>query len=138
MSVSHFVKNLLHINKNTTQLCKEPRVTLSSVGRELKQNCKETQYVLKRYEDDVQVHLDNLFDIANADDLERIDIDEDKEDIHTERKRTGSPELFSGCRPNLVKKEKRQGKYEETKDGERREVFSDIAANTSTTQNILL
>lgn len=96
--------------------CVKKLVDLYQVWRELQKNCKKTQDVYKRREENFQIDLDNLFDIAHADALTRIKIEEDK--IFLEKQREpGRPGCLAGVDKKLAEKEERarQRKLEEEK-----------------------
>lgn len=68
--------------------CVKKLVYLYQVWRELRKNCKKTQNIYKRREDDFHLNMDNLFDIAHADALERVKEEEDKIFLERQRKKS--------------------------------------------------
>ena len=58
---------------------------LHHVWRELQKNSMKSQDIHRRRSEKFQVDLDYLFDIAHADDLERMKIEEDKMFVHRQR-----------------------------------------------------
>lgn len=89
---------------------------LYEVWRQLQKNCKKTQDIYKRREEDFQNDLDNLFDIAHANALEMMKIEEDKIFLQKQRE-PGRPGCLAGVDKNLAEKEERvkQRKLEEEK-----------------------
>ena len=58
---------------------------LYHIWRELQKNSTNSQDIHRRRSEKFQVDFDYLFDIAHADDLERMKIEEDKMFVHRQR-----------------------------------------------------
>lgn len=96
--------------------CVKKLVHIYQVWRELQKNCKKTQDIYKRREEDFERDLDNLFDIAHADALERMKIEEDRIFLQKQRE-PGRPGCLAGVDKKLAEKEERarQRKLKEEK-----------------------
>lgn len=70
-------------------------INLYQAWRELQKNSTKTQEVYKRREADFQDDLDNIFDIAHADALQKIKIEEDRV-FFTASERARTTGLLSG------------------------------------------
>lgn len=86
--------------------CVKKLVDLHHAWRELQKNSKKIQDIYKRREEDFKNNLDNLFDIAHADALERMKIEEDKIFLQKQRE-PGRPGCLAGVDKKLAEKEER-------------------------------
>lgn len=86
--------------------CVKKLVDLYQVWRELQKNCKKIQDVHRRREENFRLELDNLFDIAHADALERIKIEVDKIFLQKQRE-PGRPGCLVGVDKKLAEIEER-------------------------------
>ncbi|XP_067621941.1 uncharacterized protein [Eurosta solidaginis] len=81
--------------------CVKKIVDLYQFWRELQKNCKKIPDFYKRREEEFQQDLDNLFDIAHADALNRIKIEEDKVFLRKQRE-PGRPGCLMGVDKKLA------------------------------------
>lgn len=86
--------------------CVKKLVELYHVWRDLQKNCKKTPIIYRTREKDFEGQLDNLFDIAHANALENIKIDEDKTFLIRQRE-PGRPGCLAGVDKKLANKEER-------------------------------
>lgn len=86
--------------------CVKKLVDLHHAWRELQKNSKKKTLVYKRREEDFQNNLNNLFDIAHVDALERMKIEEDKIFLQKQRE-PGRPGCLAGVDKKLAEKEER-------------------------------
>lgn len=84
--------------------CVKKLVDLYHIWRELQKNCKKTQVTFRSRENNFKIDLDNLFDIAHADALERMKIEEYKLFLMKQRE-PGRPGCLGGVDKKLAKKE---------------------------------
>lgn len=96
--------------------CVKKLVDLYHIWRELQKNSTKSQEIHKRRAEKFQMDLDNLFDIAHVDALERMKIEEDKVFLRKQRE-PGRPGCLVGVDKKLAEKEERsrQRKMEEEK-----------------------
>jgi len=116
--------------------CVKKLVDLYDVWRELQKNCKKTQVTFRNREKNFEIDLDNLFDIAHADALERMKIEEDKLFLMKQRE-PGRPGCLGGVDKKLANKEERS-RQRRLEEEERivRQRESLAVASTSTTHNL--
>ena len=81
-------------------------VDIYHVWRESQKNCKKTWVVFGSHENNFKIDFDNLFDIAHADALERIKIEEDKSFLMKQIE-PGRPGCLGGVDKKLAEKEER-------------------------------
>lgn len=114
--------------------CVKKLVDLHHTWRELQKNSKKSNDIYKRREEDFQISLDNLFDIAHADALQLMKIEEDKIFLQNQRE-PGRPGCLAGVDKKLAKKKKRsrQRKLREEKRRQER-MRSDSLSVSDTTQ----
>lgn len=112
--------------------CVKKLVDLYHVWRELQKNCKKTQDVYKHREEKFQKDLDNLFDIAHAEALQRIKIEEDKIFLQKQRE-PGRPGCLAGVDKKLAEKEERVRQRKLGEEEKRLKHFTDINLLTSHT-----
>lgn len=125
------------IPTKTVPNCVKKLVDLYQVWRELQKNCKKPQDVYKRREEDFQMNLDNLFDIAHADALERIKIEEDRVFLQKQREpgRTG---CLVGVDKKLAEREERARQRKSVEETKRlRQMSSEIASTSSVSHDLL-
>ena len=73
-------------------------------GGSFKKNSTKSQDIHRRRSEKFQKDLDNLFDIAHADALERMKIEEDKMFLHRQRE-PGRPGCLAGVDKKIAEKE---------------------------------
>src|SRR5215469_3983841 len=117
--------------------CVKKLVDLYDVWRELPKNFKKTQVTFRNREKNFEIDLDNLFDIAHADVLERMKIEYDKLFLMKQRE-PGRPGCLGGVDKKLANKEERsrQRRLEEEEERIVRQKESLAVASTSTTHNL--
>lgn len=86
--------------------CIKKLVKLYELWKDLQKNSKKTQDIFKRREEEFQSDLDNLFDLAHADALAKIKIEEDKMFLLHQRE-PGRPGCLIGVDKKLMEKEER-------------------------------
>lgn len=86
--------------------CVKKLMDLYKVWRELQKNKNKTQDSHRRREENFQLELDNLFDIAHADALQKIKIQEDKIFLLKQRE-PGRPGCLAGVDKKLAEIEER-------------------------------
>jgi len=116
--------------------CVKKLIDLYHAWRELQKNCKKTLATFKDREKNFKISLDNLFDIAHADALKIIKIEEDKLFLNKQRE-PGRPGYLAGVDKKLTEKEERV-RQRRLDDEERklRQMELLAVASTSTTQNL--
>lgn len=94
--------------------CVKKLVDLYLIWRELQKNCKKAKETYKSREKCFENALDNLFDIAHADALGKMRIEEDKTFLIKQRQ-PGRPGCLAGVDKKLADKEERsrQRRFEE-------------------------
>jgi hypothetical protein len=110
--------------------CVKKLVDLHQVWRALQKNSKKIQEVHKRREQHFQIDLDNLFDIAHADALDRIKIVEDKLFLQQQRE-PGRLGCLAGVDKKLTEKEGRARKRKIEEEKKRLKHMSSIAEPSS-------
>ncbi|GBO22593.1 hypothetical protein AVEN_214424-1 [Araneus ventricosus] len=91
-----------HIYQFVAKLCEE--VNVHQVWRDLQKNAKKLQDVFKRRQQELKSNLDNLFDIAHA--LQLMKIEEDRMFLQRQRE-PGRPGHLGGVDKKLTDKEER-------------------------------
>ncbi|CAH0560540.1 unnamed protein product [Brassicogethes aeneus] len=86
--------------------CVKKLVFLYQVWRDLQKNCKKPQEVYIKREQDFQNELDNLFDVAHAEALNKIEIEEDRLFLQQQRE-PGRPGFLAGVDKKFTEKEER-------------------------------
>lgn len=110
--------------------CVKKLVNLYQVWRELQKNAKKTQEVFEQRRQEFVSNLNNLFDIAHADALQLIKINEDK--IFLQRQREpGRPGHLAGVDKKLTDKEERTRLRIIEEEKRRAKYFSSLAPSTS-------
>ena len=77
------------------------------VWQELQENSTKSQDIHRQRSEKFQTDLDNLFDIAYADALKRLKIEEDKMFLHRQRG-PGRPGCLAGVYKKIAEKKKRR------------------------------
>lgn len=116
--------------------CVKKLVDLYHVWRDLQKNSTKTQDVYKDRENAFEKDLENLFDIAHANALEKMKIEEDKIFLNKQRE-PGRSGCLAGVDKKLADKEERSRRRlleEEQRKLKQSELLS--TASTSTTQNL--
>lgn len=110
---------------------------LHHTWRELQKNSKKSSDIYKRRERDFQNSLDNLFDIAHADALQLMKIEEDKIFLQKQRE-PGRPGCLAGVDKKLSEKEERS-RQRKLKEDERRQerMRSNSLSSSHTTQSFV-
>ena len=100
-------------------------------------NSKKIQDIYKRREENFKNNLDNLFDIAHTDALERMKIDEDKIFLQKQRE-PGRPGCLAGIDKKLAEKEERarQRKLNEEKKRCEQMCFGGLSSSVTTQDSI--
>ena len=105
------------IQTKSSPNCVKKLVDLHHVWQELQKNSTKSQDIHRRRSEKFQMDLDNSFDIAHADALERMKIEEDKIFLHRQRE-PGRPGCLVGVDKKNAEKEERsrQHKVEDEKE----------------------
>lgn len=111
----------------STPNCVKKLMDLYHVWRDLQKNAKKIRHVFKQREYDFKNTLDNLFDIAHAEALKKIKIEEDRLFLQRQRE-PGRPGYIAGVDKKLTEKEER-AKQREIDEEKRR--MKHMAASTS-------
>lgn len=116
--------------------CVKKLVGLHHTWRELQKKFKKTQDVYKRREEEFLHNLDNLFDIAHADALERMKIEQDKLFLQKQREK-GRPGCLAGVDKKLYEKEERvrQRKLKEEKKRSEQMCFGNATSSVTTQED---
>lgn len=110
--------------------CVKKLVTLYQVWRELQKNAKKTQEVFEQRRQEFLSNLNNLFDIAHADALQLIKINEDK--IFLQRQREpGRPGHLAGVDKKLSGKEEKTRLRNIEEEKRRAKYFASLTPSTS-------
>jgi len=110
--------------------CVKKLVTLYQVWRDLQKNANKTQDVFEQRRQEFVTNLDKLFDIAHADALQLIKINEDK--IFLQRQREpGRPGNLAGVDKKLTEKEKKARLRNIEEQKRRAKYFSSLTLSTS-------
>ena len=96
--------------------CVKKLVDLHHVWWDLQKNSMKSEDIHRRRSEKFQMDLDNLFDIAHTDDLERMKIEEDQMFLHKQRE-PGRPGCLVGVDKKIAEKQERsrQRKVEDEK-----------------------
>lgn len=110
--------------------CVKKLVALYQVWRELQKNAKKTQEVFEQRRQEFRSNLNNLFDIAHADALQLIKINEDR--IFLQRQREpGRPGHLAGVDKKQSEKEEKARLRNIQEEKRRAKYFSSLAPSTS-------
>lgn len=117
--------------------CVKKLVDLHHAWRELQKNSKKTQDIYKHREKDFQNNLDNLFDIAHANALEWMKIEEDKIFLQKQRE-PGRPGCLAGVDKKLAEKEERSRQRKLKEEKKRHDqICSESLSLSLTTQDLI-
>ncbi|GBO29411.1 hypothetical protein AVEN_209061-1 [Araneus ventricosus] len=94
------------ISTNSVPNCVRKLVNEFQDWRDLQKNAKKLQDVFKRRQQEFESNLDNLFDIAHADALQLMKIEEDRMFLQRQRE-PGRPSHLGGVDKKLTDKEER-------------------------------
>lgn len=110
--------------------CVKKLISLYQVWRDLQKNAKKTQEVFEQRRQEFLSNLDNLFDIAHADALQLIKINEDRIFLEHQRK-PGRPGHLAGVDKKLTEKEEKARLRNIEEEKRRAKYFSSLAPSTS-------
>ncbi|XP_065223043.1 uncharacterized protein LOC135847444 [Planococcus citri] len=118
--------------------CVKKLENLHETWKNLQKHAHRTSATHKQQEDDFTGNLDNLFDIAHANALELIKIEEDKLFLQCQRQ-PGRPGSLIGVDKNLAEKERRQAiRDEEEKQRKLKHLETSTSATAScSSQNVV-
>lgn len=110
--------------------CVKKLVNLYQVWRDLQKNAKKTQEVFEQRRREFLADLNNLFDIAHADALQLIKINEDKVFLQRQRE-PGRPGHLAGVDKKLTDREEKTRLRNIDEEKRRAKYFSSLAPSTS-------
>lgn len=110
--------------------CVKKLVVLYQVWRDLQKNAKKTQEAFKQRREEFLSNLNNLFDIAHADALQLININEDRVFLQRQRE-PGRPGHLAGVDKKLSEKEEKTRRRNIEVEKRRTKYFSSLAPSTS-------
>lgn len=110
--------------------CVKKLVTLYQVWRDLQKNAKKTQNVFEQRRQEFVTNLDNLFDIAHAEALQLIKINEDRTFLQRQRE-PGRPGHLAGVDKKLTEKEEKTHLRNIEEQKRRAKYFSSLTPLTS-------
>lgn len=108
-----------------------------TLWKKLQKNCKKSLDIYRTRENDFENDLDNLFDIAHADALVIMKIEEDKIFLKLQRE-PGRPGCLAGIDKNMTDKEERSRKrllHEETRKLRQKELSTVASTSTSNVEH---